>query len=65
MWQHVKLSEQIHLWDTLACCREDKQPTNNLYFGDFMKYAFNIGLGSDAYASVSFKHGMMIGTTKL
>ena len=28
MWQHVKLSEQIHPWDTLACCWDVKQPTN-------------------------------------
>ena len=28
MWQHVKLSVQIHPWDTLACCWDDKQPTN-------------------------------------
>ena len=28
MWQQVKLSEQICPWDTLACCRDVKQPTN-------------------------------------
>ena len=28
MWQHVKLSEQIGPWDTLACCWDVKQPTN-------------------------------------
>ena len=28
MWQHVKLSEQICPWDTLACCWDVKQPTN-------------------------------------
>ena len=28
MWQHVKLSEQIRPWDTLACCWDVKQPTN-------------------------------------
>ena len=27
VWQHVKLSEQIRPWDTLACCWEVKQPT--------------------------------------
>ena len=32
MWQHVKLSEQIHPWDTLACCWDVKQPTNKLTF---------------------------------
>ena len=26
--QHVKLSEQIRPWDTLACCWDVKQPTN-------------------------------------
>ena len=30
MWQHVKLSEQIRPWDTLACCWDVKQPTNKL-----------------------------------
>ena len=29
VWQHVKLSEQICPWDTLACCWDVKQPTNN------------------------------------
>ena len=29
VWQHVKLSEQIHPWDTIACCWDVKQPTNN------------------------------------
>ena len=28
VWQYVKLSEQIHPWDTLACCWNVKQPTN-------------------------------------
>ena len=28
MWQHVKLSEQICPWDTLACCWDVMQPTN-------------------------------------
>ena len=28
VWQHVKLSEQIHPRDTLACCWDVKQPTN-------------------------------------
>ena len=28
MWQHVKLSEQIRPWDTLACCWDVEQPTN-------------------------------------
>ena len=28
MWQHVKLSEQIRLWDTLACCWDVKQASN-------------------------------------
>ena len=27
VWQHVKLSEQIRPWDTLACCWDVKQPT--------------------------------------
>ena len=27
LWQHVKLSEQIRPWDTLACCRDIMQPT--------------------------------------
>ena len=27
VWQHVKLSEQICPWDTLACCWDVKQPT--------------------------------------
>ena len=29
MWQDVKLSEQIRPRDTLACCWDVKQPTNN------------------------------------
>ena len=28
VWQHVKLSEQICPWDTLACRWDVKQPTN-------------------------------------
>ena len=28
VWQHVKLSEQIGPWDTIACCWDIKQPTN-------------------------------------
>ena len=28
LWQHVKLSEQIHPWDTLTCCWNVKQQTN-------------------------------------
>ena len=28
VWQHVKLSEQIRPWDTLACCWDVKQPTS-------------------------------------
>ena len=28
VWQHVKLSEQIRPWDTLACCWDVKQLTN-------------------------------------
>ena len=28
VWQHVKLSEQVRPWDTLACCWDVKQPTN-------------------------------------
>ena len=32
VWQHVKLSEQIRPWDTLACCWDVKQPTNNNLF---------------------------------
>ena len=31
VWQHVKLSEQMHPWDTLACCWDIKQPTNKHY----------------------------------
>ena len=29
VWQHIKLSEQIRPWDTLACCWDIKQPTNS------------------------------------
>ena len=29
VWQHIKLSEQIRPWATLACCWNVKQPTNN------------------------------------
>ena len=29
MWQHIQLSEQIRPRDTLACCWDVKQPTNN------------------------------------
>ena len=32
VWQHVKLSEQIRPWDTLACCWGVKQPTNKQLF---------------------------------
>ena len=28
VWQHVQFSEQIRPWDTLACCRDVQQPTN-------------------------------------
>ena len=28
MWQHVQLSEQVRPRDTLACCWDVKQPTN-------------------------------------
>ena len=28
VWQHIKLSVQIRPWDTLACCWDIKQPTN-------------------------------------
>ena len=28
VWQHIKLSEQIRPWDTLACCWDVKQTTN-------------------------------------
>ena len=28
LWQHVRLSEQIRPWDTLACCWDVKQATN-------------------------------------
>ena len=30
VWQHVQLPEQIHPWDTLTCCWDVKQPTNNI-----------------------------------
>ena len=29
VWQHVNLSELVRPWDTLACCWDVKQPTNN------------------------------------
>ena len=32
VWQHVKLSEQICPWDTLACCWDVQQPTNSILF---------------------------------
>ena len=28
LWQHVKLSEQVRPWDTLACCWDVKKATN-------------------------------------
>ena len=28
VWQHVNLSEQIYLWETLACCWDAKQASN-------------------------------------
>ena len=28
VWQHIKLSEQIRPWDTLACCCDVKQASN-------------------------------------
>ena len=30
VWQHVKLSKLIRPWDTLTCCWDVKQPTNNI-----------------------------------
>ena len=30
VWQDVKLSDQIRPWDTLACCCDVKQPTNEI-----------------------------------
>ena len=33
VWQHIKLSEQIRPWDTLACCWDVKQPTNKTLAG--------------------------------
>ena len=30
VWQHAQLSEQIYPWDTLACCLDVQQSTNNL-----------------------------------
>ena len=30
VWQHIRLSEQIRPWDTLACYWDIKQPTNKL-----------------------------------
>ena len=32
VWQQVQLSEQMRPWDTLACCWDVKQPTNNNIF---------------------------------
>ena len=29
VWQQAKLSQQIHPWDTLACCWNAKQATTN------------------------------------
>ena len=43
VWQHVKLSEQIRPWDTLACRWDVKQPTNkaskhNVDAGDMYRW---------------------------
>ena len=50
VWQHVKLSEQIGPWDTLACCRDVKQPTNKLpKTGSVMTWMWKIESGSFLY----------------
>ena len=44
MWQHVKLSEQICLRDTLSCCWDVNQPTNkNTVL--FQEYAIHKRMG--------------------
>ena len=40
MWQHIKLSEQIHPWDTLARCWDAKQLTNRQLSLSAVKTAF-------------------------
>ena len=38
VWQHIKLSEQIRPWGTLACCWDVKRPTNKLLFLTFLDH---------------------------
>ena len=45
-------------------CMSDIQG-RELYFRDFVKYTFNIGLRSGAYKPISFKSGVLINTTSL
>ena len=42
MWQHVKLSEQIRPWDTLACCWDVKQQTNSAFLHFFIRRVSSI-----------------------
>ena len=48
VWQHIQLSEQVHPWDTLACCWDIKQATNNssLLFElqELSVFCFGLGL---------------------
>ena len=62
MWHHVQLSEQIHPWDTVACCCDVKQPTNKLYSDNVSKswfsakeelcnaFAYKVGINVDLAA---------------
>ena len=53
MWQHVKLSVQIRPWDTLACCWDDKQPTNKqLWQGNHSEWTWNRETKHATYVSV-------------
>ena len=69
-WQHVKLSEQIRPWDTLACCWDVKQPTNKLtpvpvctfaVTRTCMQESFVRSYHLGASLSVPFKHGRLVG----
>ena len=41
VWQHIQLSQQIGPWDSLTCCWNIKQPTNNSCLQDSQLVAEN------------------------
>ena len=49
VWQHVKLSEQIRPWDTLACCWDVKQATTNKLWFACLCYTAYLPLIASAF----------------